>query len=306
MVDYPWPPPSGCSEKPVWTGGGFRLGKALVPVLCYNVGRSGWTGELTRFHEETAGSDHSIDRASRRHALEQIRKYLKGASPVILEVGCSSGFMLRLLREHLPNAFVMGSDYVREPLEQLAARMRDVPLLQFDLVKCPLPEKSLDAVVLLNVLEHIQDDAAALRQVHHILKPGGIAVIEVPSGPHLYDVYDKMLLHCRRYSLAEMRRLANSAGFRVIERSHLGFCVYPAFWLAKQCNKRFLAAGEALQQEIVARNIHRTKKSLVFDVIMQVELALGRYISYPFGIRCVLTCIKMPQGNTIGNHGEAR
>ena len=115
------------------------------------------------------------------------------------------------------------------PLAALALSMPDVPLLQFDLTTCPLPGESLDAVVLLNVLEHIPDDTAALRQIYRVLKPGGIAVIEASTGPHSYDVYDKLLLHCRRYALAGLRNLATSVGFRIVEQSHLGCFVYPGF-----------------------------------------------------------------------------
>lgn len=293
MINYPWAPPPGCSEMPIWTGHGFRLRDVLVPVLSYEVGSSGWNDELTRFHEETAGADHFIDRASRQHALEQLDKYCTGKSPVILEVGCSSGFLLHLVRERLPHVFVIGSDYVRKPLEQLAVRMPDIPLLQFDLVHCPLPDNSIDAVVLLNVLEHIHDDAAAIQQVHRILKPGGIAVIEVPAGPHLYDVYDKLLLHCRRYSFAALHGLVKNAGLRIIRRSHLGFFVYPGFWLLKQRNKRSLSEEEAIQKQIVAQNIRGTDHNHLLDVITRIELALGRWISYPFGIRCLLTCQKV-------------
>jgi SAM-dependent methyltransferase len=248
--------------------------------------------ELTRFHEDTAGSSHFIDLASRQHALEQLHSHVRGVSPVILDIGCSSGFMLRLAREHVPHAFVIGSDYVLGPLRQLAADMPDVPLLQFDLVKCPLPPNSVDAVTLLNVLEHIQDDAAAMRQVCRILKPGGAAVIEVPAGPGLYDVYDKLLLHHRRYTLSGLNQLASGAGFQIANQSHLGFFIYPGFWFAKQRNKRFLPQGEDVHQQVVARNIRETGGSRFLDVLMRIELLLGRWLFYPFGIRCLMTCLK--------------
>jgi len=291
-VLYPWPSPSGYLEKPSWSGKGFLIGSSHLPILAYEVGSSGWTNELTRFHEETAGSNHFIDRASRMHALQQLVRYMKEPNPVVLDAGCSSGFMLRVLREHLPHAFVIGSDYVRGPLEKLVVDMPDVPLLHFDLVRCPLPEKSIDGIVLLNVLEHIQDDKAAVFQLHRVLKPGGIVVIEVPAGPQLYDVYDKLLLHCRRYTLAGLRRLVECAGFHVVEQSHLGFFVYPGFWLVKQRNKRFLSEGEVVQQQVVARNMNSTEKSRLLDMIMRIELMLGRWVSYPIGIRCLLTCVK--------------
>jgi SAM-dependent methyltransferase len=291
--DFPWPIPPKFSQSPVWTGHGFQVGDDMVPVLSYEVGSSGWTNELTAFHEESAGSTHFIDRASRQRALEQLDKHLQAGSPVILEIGCSSGFMLRAMRERMPQALVIGSDYVRGPLEQLATRMPDVPLLQFNLVDCPLPDNCADAVVLLNVLEHIEDDATAARQLYRILRPGGVAVIEVPAGPSLYDVYDKLLLHFRRYSLKDLKRLVEKAGFLTVDQSHLGFFMYPGFWVVKQRNKRFLTQEDAVQQQVVKQNIRETGGSRVLGAVMRSELTLGRWISYPFGIRCVLTCIKV-------------
>ncbi len=290
MVDYPWPSPPGYTEKPIWTGHGFRLGMVLHSLLVYEVGRSGWSDELTNFHEATAGAHHFIDRASRQHAVEQLKKYVLGPLPLILEVGCSSGFMLRLIRKRLSQAFLIGSEYVPGPLLRLSRDLPDLPLLQFDLTHCPLPSQSLDAVVLLNVLEHIQDDSAAMAQVYRILKPGGIAVIEVPAGPHLYDVYDKLLMHERRYSFGQLKRLALGAGFEILTQSHLGFFLYPGFWWVKRRNSRYAADEEKVQKEIVAKNIGATKESRFLEFILRMEMALGRWVAYPFGIRCLMTC----------------
>jgi len=290
--DFPWPLLPGNPHPPVWTGSGFEVGPSRVPILAYEVGTSGWTGGLTRFHEETAGSDHFIDRASRGHALDQLAKYLRTSSPIILEVGCSSGFALRLLRERWPRALVIGCDYVREPLDELATRMPDLPLLLFDMVKCPLPTNSVDAIVLLNVLEHIQDDVAAVGQLYRILKPGGIAVIEVPAGPRLYDVYDKLLLHHRRYSKPDLAWLMKRNALQIIDQSHLGFFAYPGFWLAKYLNRSRVFENEQARKEVVAEEIRTTKNSRLLDMIMRAELFLGRWVSYPFGIRCLMTCMK--------------
>jgi SAM-dependent methyltransferase len=276
----------------VWTGNGFRVGSQVVPMLSYTVGSSGWTDDLTAFHEDNAGSDHFIDRASRRHALAQVRRHAAGPAPVILEVGCSSGFCLEELRRELPHAQVVGTDYVRGPLEVLARRVRDLPLLQFDLVHCPLADNSVDVVVLLNVLEHIEDDAAALRQVQRILRPGGAVVIEVPAGPHLFDVYDRVLMHFRRYELSGLRRLIKGAGLGVAHLSHLGAFLYPGFWYVKKKNQRHLSAPEEEQRRIVARAIRKTSRNRLFDAVMGVEGWLRRWTALPFGIRCLATAVK--------------
>ena len=287
-IDYPWPIPPGFTEKPVWTGKEFRLGDARLSILSYDSVASGWTDDLTRFHEETAGPSHFIDRASRRHALEQLGHLTKEA-PIVLDVGSSSGFMLRLVRERMPHVSIIGSDFVRGSLENLATDLPDVPLLQFDLTRCPLPDNSVDAVLLLNVLEHIEDDVKAIRQVYRILRPGGIASIEVPANPSLYDTYDKLLMHYRRYSLTGLNRIVRDAGFQIVKQSHLGFFLYPGFWLIKQRNKKFLSREILFQRQIVSSNIQNTGDNRLLHSIMRLDLALGRRISYPFGIRCLMT-----------------
>lgn len=253
---------------------------------------SGWSDELTYFHEETAGDNHFIDRASRRHALEQLGR-VRGETLSFLDVGCSSGFMLRSLQDQIPQALVIGSDFVMGPLRRLRTKQSEIPLLQSDLTHCALAEASVDAVILLNVLEHIEDDATAIRQVYRILKPGGIAIIEVPANQNLYDVYDQLLMHHRRYSLAGLRQIARDAGFQIIKQSHLGFFLYPGFWLTKQRNKRLLQ-DQSNHQQVVTQNIRTTRDNRLFDTLMRIELVLGKWVSYPYGIRCLLTCTKKP------------
>jgi SAM-dependent methyltransferase len=287
--DYPWPPLEDGS-RPEWTGSAFRVGGLAVSVLAYGGGGAGWSDHLTQMHEELAGTDHPIDQASRAWALGALRRHVPEGSSVLLELGCSSGFLLDELRAAFPAALLIGSDFLLEPLERVAERVKSVPLLQFDAVRCPLPDRSVDAVVLLNVLEHIEDDGGALRHVARVLKPGGIAIIEVPAGPHLYDVYDEHLQHHRRYSADALAALARAAGLAVIERSHLGCLAYPPFALVKRRNRRRLAAHPVVKQQIVKASIAGTSGSGMLRLLFRFEGWLGRRISFPFGIRCVVVC----------------
>jgi SAM-dependent methyltransferase len=285
-----FPPPDDSMQRPVWTGRVFRVGESETPILSYTIGQSGWTDELTTFHEETAGTDHYIDRASRRHALSRLRRWLTANTPVIIDIGCSSGLMFESLRSQFPTAAILGADYVRGPLEALVRNGSSVPLLQFDLAACPLPDKSVDGIVLLNVLEHIENDETALSHVGRILKPNGIAVIEVPAGPNLYDVYDKLLFHYRRYSMRDLVGKVMRSGLEILEKSHLGFFLYPAFWATKKRGRRHLGDSEAVQKAMVSRNITQARSHPLMHKIMEVEAGLREWVYYPVGIRCLIVC----------------
>jgi SAM-dependent methyltransferase len=293
MLDFDWPLVDG--NRPIWTGRGFQVGPRLLPILDFGAGESGWAEDLTQFHEEVAGDgQHPIDLASRRHARRVLRRRVRKnpAEIVILEVGCATGFLVRELLADWSSGLIIGSDYIAGPLRRLATEIPQVPLLRFDLVKCPLPSESVDAVVMLNVLEHIHDDRAAVCQVARVLKRGGTLLIEVPSGPHLYDAYDKFLRHYRRYRLVDVCRLVEAAGLRVIERSHLGFFVYPAFALAKRRNRRALEAPELVQRAIVTRNIVNSSTTPLLRWATAVEETLARWVRYPIGIRCLVAAQK--------------
>ncbi|MEO8125635.1 MAG: class I SAM-dependent methyltransferase [Bryobacteraceae bacterium] len=283
---------------PEWTGCGFQLGTSLVPVLAYSVGNSGWTDDLTTFSEETGGENHYMDVASRANALQALATFVTVERPVLMDIGCSSGFMLKALRQRFPAATVLGSDYVKGPLVSLARSHPDIPLLQFDLTQCPLPGECVDGITLLNVIEHIDDDAAALRQTFRLLRPGGVAVIEAPAGPGLYDVYDKHLMHFRRYRMRELLSTVKSAGFQILHRSHLGFFIYPAFALVKKRNRRYLRAEPDVQRRVVASSIQTVKDNSLMHAVMRVENAMRRFVSYPAGVRCFVICRK-PAGSAV-------
>jgi 2-polyprenyl-3-methyl-5-hydroxy-6-metoxy-1,4-benzoquinol methylase len=274
-----------------WTGAGFRVGSQRVPVLEYSENFAGWSDELTHLHEGAAGSAHPIDVASRRDACAQVGRWVKAQRPVILEIGCSSGFLLQDMSAQFPGARIMGADVVKAPLHALAQRMPHMPLLRFDLLKSPIPPGVLDGVVMLNVLEHIEDDAAALREVCRMLKPGGHVVLEVPAGAALYDDYDKALLHFRRYDMAELVARIKAAGLEPVRTTHLGFLVYPAFALVKRLNRRKSASsppdahgGAAL----VSRQAQQTSRSQLLTLALRLDGWLRDRIALPFGIRCVV------------------
>jgi len=293
LKNFPWPRHSGDDAPPIWTGEGFCVGTEQRRFLAFDAEESHWSSELTTLHEEEAGSNHPIDKASRKVAVESLRLFANGEAPIILDVGCSSGYLLQEIRKSLPQAALIGSDYIVSPLARLAEGMPDLPILQFDLRRCPLPDDCIGAVTALNVLEHIDRDEEALQQIYRILRPNGIAHIEVPSGPHLYDIYDKHLMHHRRYRLRDLTAMAQRVGFEIIKATHIGFFVYPAFSLIKKRNQRRVATGQISDAaHHVKTHIHQSGDSVLMRMLILLETWLAPFISFPIGIRCVLVLRK--------------
>ena len=82
-----------------------------------------------------------------------------------------------------------------------------------DVDGCSIEPKSFDAAILVNVLEHIPDDAATAKLLFSLVKPGGALMIFVPALPILYGELDRTVGHHRRYTRASLTRVVEDAGF---------------------------------------------------------------------------------------------
>lgn len=290
MLPFDLPPPVGYSVSPKWDGQNFVFGDQRMPVLEYSENFAGWSDDLTALHEEAAGDSHPIDLASRNDAVAQVKKSMPSAQAVIMEIGCSSGFLIRDLAKAFPEAVIMGADVVKEPLYRLARTLPGIPLIRFDLLQCPLPDKSVDVLVMLNVLEHIEDDVGALQKAFNLLKPGGSLIIEVPAGPYLYDAYDVELHHFRRYAASELQHKLTQVGFKVCRKSHLGVVLFPAFAAVKLLNK-WSSPGK--NKAVVREHAVNTSGNRFVKLAMGFESKWLSDFKTPFGIRVLATAIKI-------------
>lgn len=286
MLPFLLPAPRNSSSAPEWDGKNFVVGDVHTPVLEYSENFAGWSDDLTALHEEAAGEHHPIDVASRRNAIEEVRKSIQASNPVIMEIGCSSGFLIQELVAEFPSACVIGADVVKDPLYRLATRLLGVPLIRFDLLQCPLPDQSVDVLIMLNVLEHIEDDVGALQRAYNLLKPGGVLIAEVPAGKNLYDSYDAELQHFRRYAASELADKLTRVGFSLNRRSHLGFLLFPAFAIVKLKNKM---APQRDQTAVVKDQASSTASSGLVKLAMALETRYLSRIRLPFGIRALAT-----------------
>ncbi|MFI4987418.1 MAG: hypothetical protein ACHQF3_08245, partial [Alphaproteobacteria bacterium] len=129
--------------------------------------------------------------------------------------------------------------------------------------------------------------------MYRILKPDGLMIAEVPAGPGLFDPYDELLMHHRRYDMAGLERLTTTAGFRTLEKSHLGALIYPAFWLTKKLTRLKASLVKLDARAAVERSIMATGRlNRLANPLMAFEDWLRRRVYLPVGIRCLIVCRK--------------
>ena len=131
----------------------------------------------------------------------------------------------------------ISADIDDEHLARLRSRLqyrRNVEVCHCDL-QCPADferfTNSLDSVICLNVLEHVENDALALSNIRSVLVPGGRALILVPEGMSVYGSLDEVLGHYRRYSETELRDKMQQAGFHIEEIIHFNRISRPAWFV---------------------------------------------------------------------------
>jgi SAM-dependent methyltransferase len=278
-------PPPGLDALPDFERG-WRINGASEPFLAYEqVAGLNWSAELEALHEESS-RDHFIDVQTRWALLRGIRPALRDGG-LVVDVGCSSGYLLADLRAAQPGAVAVGVDLVPEGLRRAHAEVPDAPLLLADCLALPLQDATVDAIASANVLEHVADDEGALREMCRVLRPGGLAAVVVPAGPGLYDAYDEHLGHERRYARRELARRGRRAGLDVLDDGYLGSLVFPPFWATKKLTRRRHRALTPEQREaLVGRQIDRTQGSRIGDIACALERELlVRGARIPFGIR---------------------
>ena len=128
--------------------------------------------------------------------------------PRILDAGCGSG---RTLDELARLGTAVGTEL--NPLGVDAARRRGHDVAQAAVEELPHPDASFDLVTCLDVIEHTDDDAAALGELARVTRPGGVLIVTVPAHPRLWSHHDEVNDHRRRYTRRSLRTAAGEGGW---------------------------------------------------------------------------------------------
>ncbi|WP_437204444.1 class I SAM-dependent methyltransferase [Planctomicrobium sp. SH664] len=173
--------------------------------------------------------------AKRELVVSLLEKYCPAPGKLV-EGGIGSARNLLTFREM--GYDVEGFDVMPGAVE--AAERRGLPARLHDLSQpWPVPENSLRAVVLLDVIEHIEDPVAVLSQVRQALGPEGSVIVTVPAYQWLYGDWDEALGHYRRYTCSLLREQATQAGLKIKRLTHWNAFTLPAAMAVRSCQKLF-------------------------------------------------------------------
>ncbi|HEX3519427.1 MAG TPA: methyltransferase domain-containing protein [Solirubrobacteraceae bacterium] len=160
----------------------------------------------------------------RRTVLDVVVAGLGLSEPArILDAGCGSGRNMVELARH-------GSVTGIELSETSVALARDRgagEVVAGSILEMPFAEDSFDLAVSLDVIEHLEDDLAALRELRRVVAPGGSLLVTVPAYQWLWSGHDEINHHHRRYTRRSLQRVAEQAGWHQTRTTYFNSLLLP-------------------------------------------------------------------------------
>lgn len=195
----------------------------------------------------------------------------------ILEIGCGTGHNLGMLRRF---GHVDGIE-IDAAARAIASRRLGHAVGEARLPGLPgVPKRHYDLVAILDVLEHVEEDDAALASIARRLKPGGRILITVPAFPWMWSAHDVVNHHHRRYTRGSLRRVVAEAGLRVEFLSWFNSLLFPLAASARLAGR--LTGKEDSDDKLPPRPINA-----LFETLFGLERHLIGRTPFPPGVSLV-------------------
>lgn len=194
------------------------------------------------------------------------------------DIGCGTGALTKELERY---GNCTGIDFSEEAVDFCRSRgVRDVRTGTVE--NTGIQSESLDALMCLDVLEHIPNDIEGITEIHKVLKPGGIAIIFVPCFMFLWGPTDKVSHHYRRYRLPELAKKIRPEDFTILRQTYFNTILFPLIAVARIAIRLLRIKIESdIKMGKSATN------SLLYR-IFTLERRLLQYTNLPFGVSGML------------------
>lgn len=209
-----------------------------------------------------------------------------------LEIGCGTGDFIKHLRDDT-KLEITGSEVYLKGLVYAKKNQPDVEFIQFDITKGQIG-REFDMIVAFDVIEHIDEDMAALSNINRMLRDDGVAIISVPQHMFLWGPLDKIVKHKRRYSRSELKRKMQANGFKVRYTTSFVFFLFPLMLVARLTDKKRNNADSdrsALSKRVQFPSVLNRLMGL-FMRVDEFLVKLG--ISLPYGGTLIMVAEKTP------------
>lgn len=201
-----------------------------------------------------------------------------GDARSLLEIGCGTGFVLSGIAAALPHLRLAGSEAAAGGLRFAASRVSGAELMQMDARRIPF-EAEFDVVGAFDVIEHIEDDRAVLREMHRAARPGGGILLTVPQHPFLWSEYDVRARHVRRYRARELREKVLEAGFEIVKVASFVSLLLPLMMWSRLAQRVPESGYDPLAELRLAGWLNA-----LFEAVLGLERGLIRAgVSFPAG-----------------------
>jgi SAM-dependent methyltransferase len=199
----------------------------------------------------------------------------------ILEVGCGTGGNFELLDKF---GRTIGVD-LPEALKWCAKRgFGGLIASRAEALACH--SAAFDTVLCLDVMEHLDDDLVAMREMFRVCRPGGHLLLTVPAYNFLWSEHDEALSHRRRYSRKDLEKVVLQAGFRPLRLTHaITFLFFPIVFF--RLGQRLMARFRAKVRPAVAYLQMPNFLSSFFVSLLRVESWLLKRFDLPFGVSLI-------------------
>ena len=206
--------------------------------------------------------------------VEDICRRVTDRRPRILDVGCGTGANLLMLSKY---GDAEGVDVSEDALSFCHERgLQQVKLGAAEAL--PYDDGTFDLVTALDVVEHLDDDLAGLREMRRVLRPGGRVLLFVPTFMFLWGLQDDVSHHRRRYRMPELRRVLEQAGFEVERTTYANITFFMPILLMR---KLMRLTGIKAETE---NNINVSALNGVLGTMLGAESAILKYVNIPFGV----------------------